>query len=75
MTVEIKDNALIITLPLEEPKRSGSGKTMVVASTRGAKTSSVKIARKACRHHRQRVYLSRQARGRRREVSSSKVEI
>ena len=38
MTVEIKDNALIITLPLEEPKRSGSGKTMVVASTRGAKT-------------------------------------
>lgn len=40
MTAEIKNGNLIITLPLETPTPSGTGKTLVVASTHGnAKTS------------------------------------
>jgi hypothetical protein len=35
MKVEIKDNKLYIEIDLEEPTRSASGKTLVVASTRG----------------------------------------
>ncbi len=35
MKVEIKDNKLCIEIDLEEPKPSSSGKTLVVASTRG----------------------------------------
>ncbi|MGB0132099.1 hypothetical protein [Chlorobium sp.] len=35
MTVEIKDNKLYIEIDLEKPVRSSSGKTLVVASSRG----------------------------------------
>ncbi|MBF0244757.1 MAG: hypothetical protein HQL31_05745 [Planctomycetes bacterium] len=35
MNVEIRDNKLHIEIDLEEPTRSASGKTLVVASTRG----------------------------------------
>jgi len=35
MKVEVKGKDLVITLPLEEPKASASGKTLVVASTHG----------------------------------------
>jgi hypothetical protein len=35
MTATIKDNKLIIELELEQPKPSGSGKNLVVASTHG----------------------------------------
>ncbi len=35
MKVEIKGKELIITLDLQEPTPSASGKTLVVASTRG----------------------------------------
>jgi hypothetical protein len=35
MTVEIKENKLCIEIELEKPYPSSSGKTLVVASTRG----------------------------------------
>ena len=35
MKIEVKDGMLIVSLPLETPKSSASGKTLVVASTRG----------------------------------------
>ena len=35
MTVEIKNNKLCIEIDLEKPTPSASGKTLVVASTRG----------------------------------------
>lgn len=35
MKVTIEKNELVIRLPLEDPKLSGSGKTMVFASTHG----------------------------------------
>jgi len=35
MNVEIRDNKLYIEIELETPKPSASGKTLVVASTRG----------------------------------------
>jgi hypothetical protein len=35
MKAEIKDNKLYIEIDLEPPTRSASGKTLVVASTRG----------------------------------------
>jgi len=35
MTVEIKGNKLCIAIDLEKPTPSASGKTLVVASTRG----------------------------------------
>lgn len=35
MNVEIKDNKLFIEIDLQEPTPSASGKTLVVASTRG----------------------------------------
>jgi hypothetical protein len=42
MTAEIKDGNLIITIPLEKPTPSASGKTLVVASTHGnMKTSAM----------------------------------
>jgi hypothetical protein len=42
MTTEIKDGNLIITIPLEKPTPSASGKTLVVASTHGnMKTSAM----------------------------------
>jgi hypothetical protein len=41
--VKIKDNKLIITCDLEEPVPSASGKTLVVASTRGNMKTSVEV--------------------------------
>jgi len=38
---------LVITLPLEAPKMSGSGKTLIVASSNGAKRTDVKANGKA----------------------------
>ena len=35
MKVEIKDNNMVITIPMGTPTPSASGKTLVVASTRG----------------------------------------
>lgn len=35
MTAEIKNGNLVVTIPLEEPTPSASGKTLVVASTHG----------------------------------------
>jgi len=35
MKVEVKDNKLFIEIDLEKPAPSSSGKTLVVASTRG----------------------------------------
>jgi hypothetical protein len=42
MNTEIKNGFLIITLPLQTPTPSGSGKTLVVASSHGnVKTSAL----------------------------------
>ena len=35
MKIEVKDNKLFIEIDLEKPTPSSSGKTLVVASTRG----------------------------------------
>jgi len=43
MNVEIKGNKLIIEIDLEKPKPSSSGKTLVVASTRGNVVTSVEV--------------------------------
>jgi len=43
MKVEIRDNKLFIEIDLEEPKPSASGKTLVVASTRGNAVTTAKI--------------------------------
>lgn len=43
MTLQVRQrgNVLRIELPLEEPTSSNSGKTMLVASTHGGKTTEV----------------------------------
>ena len=43
MKAEIKDGNLIVTIPLQEPKASTSGKTLVVASTHGNVDSGVQV--------------------------------
>jgi len=43
MKVEIKDNKLYIEIDLETPTPSASGKTLVVASTRGNAVTDAKI--------------------------------
>jgi hypothetical protein len=43
MKVEIKDNKLCIEIDLEEPKPSSSGKTLVVASTRGNAVTTAEV--------------------------------
>lgn len=40
---EIKNNTLIISIPLQEPTPSASGKTLVVASTHGNMATTAKI--------------------------------
>jgi len=42
-TAEVKGNNLIVTIPLQEPKASASGKTLVVASTRGNQVTSAQV--------------------------------
>lgn len=43
MKVEIKDNKLCIEIDLETPTPSSSGKTLVVASTRGNAVTDIEI--------------------------------
>lgn len=43
MTTETKDGNLIITIPMGTPTPSASGKSLVIASTRGNKPSTVQI--------------------------------
>jgi hypothetical protein len=43
MKVEIKDKKLYIEIDLEEPTPSSSGKTLVVASTRGNTVTSAEV--------------------------------
>lgn len=43
MKTEIKDNQLIITIDLQTPTLSASGKTLVVASTRGNVVTDVLV--------------------------------
>jgi len=37
--VQIKDGTLVISIPMNPPTRSSTGKTLVVASTHGNKTT------------------------------------
>ena len=43
MQVKIEGNELVIRIPMQEPRPSSSGKTLVVASTNGNKTTDVKV--------------------------------
>ena len=43
MKVTIENGELVIRMPLGTPQPSASGKTLVVASTRGNKTTDLKI--------------------------------
>lgn len=43
MTVEIKAGKLIITIPMQKPTPSVSGKTLVVASTHGNQATSATV--------------------------------
>jgi hypothetical protein len=46
MKVEIRDNKLYIEIDLETPTPSASGKTLVVASTRGNIVTTAKVNEK-----------------------------
>ena len=46
-TVTIKDNRLVISIPMQTPSPSASGKTLLVASTRGPFHSTVEVEGKA----------------------------
>lgn len=46
MQVEIVNGNLVITMPLQTPTPSSSGKTLVVASSRGNVKTSVLVAGK-----------------------------
>lgn len=43
MKVAIEKNELVIRIPMQEPRPSSSGKTLVVASTNGNKTTEVTV--------------------------------
>ena len=43
MQVEIKDGNLVITIPMQKPAPSASGKTLVVASSRGNKATAALV--------------------------------
>ena len=43
MQVKIRKDNLIITLPVEEPRLSASGKTRVIASTRGVRKTTIRV--------------------------------
>jgi hypothetical protein len=43
MTAEIKNGKLVITLDMQEPTDSASGKTQVVASTHGNAPTTVQV--------------------------------
>ena len=42
MTAEIKDGMLIITLPMQTPTPSSTGKTLIVACSHGSQKTSAK---------------------------------
>ena len=43
MNVEIRDNKLCIEIDLQKPEPSASGKTLVVASTKGNVVTAIEI--------------------------------
>ena len=43
MQVEIKGNELVITIPMQKPTPSASGKTLVVASSHGNQPTSAQV--------------------------------
>ena len=43
MQVEIKDGNLVITIPMQKPTPSASGKTLVVASSHGNQPTSASV--------------------------------
>ena len=43
MQVEIKNGDLVITIPMQKPTPSASGKTLVVASSHGNQPTSVQV--------------------------------
>lgn len=43
LTAKIEGNELVIRLPLQTPTRSTSGKTLVVASSHGNKTTEAEV--------------------------------
>lgn len=43
MTAEIKNGKLIITIDLQKPERSASGKTLVVASSHGNQATTATV--------------------------------
>jgi hypothetical protein len=43
MKVTIENNELVIRLPMQEPRPSASGKTLVVATTSGNKTTEANV--------------------------------
>ncbi len=43
MKAEIKGNELVITIAMQEPAPSATGKTLVVASTRGNQTTTATV--------------------------------
>ena len=43
MKVTLKDNVLTIVMPCGDPTPSKSGKSLIVASTRGNQTTSVQV--------------------------------
>jgi hypothetical protein len=46
MKAKLQGKKLVIELPLEKPRPSASGKTMVVASSRGVKRTNLKVGGK-----------------------------
>ena len=43
LKARLKNNVLIIELPLQDPKVSGSGKSVVIVSTRGPKNTGIEF--------------------------------
>lgn len=43
MQVTVEGKELVIRIPLQEPTKSASGKTLVVASSRGNKVTEAKV--------------------------------
>jgi hypothetical protein len=43
MEAKIRKDLIVISLPLEAPKRSATGKTLVVASSKGKRQTTVRV--------------------------------
>lgn len=46
MKVTIKDNVLVVEIPLEEPRESSTGKSLIVASTGGFQKTDLLVSGK-----------------------------